>query len=205
MAKGICIAGIDTEVGKTLVSLLVCNALKMDYWKPVQTGYPKDSDRIFVEENSLFEVKTFPETYCYKEPVSPHQAAIKEGPEIDIEQINLPQSDNAILVETAGGIMSPLSYKATNLDMMEKLGLPVILVVKNYLGSINHTLMSIKLLKEKCNLMGLIISGDQQSFSEEAYTKIGDCKILAHIPQLDKIDEANVKEQTDKLAKYIKL
>jgi dethiobiotin synthetase len=117
-----------------------------------------------------------PETYRLNEPMSPHAAAEIDGVEIELSNFELPQTNNHLIVELAGGIMVPLNNRETNLDLIKKLNIPVILVSKNYLGSINHTLLSVEILKlNNINIKGLIFNGEQNKSSEDFilnYTKI---------------------------------
>ncbi|HET6225481.1 MAG TPA: dethiobiotin synthase, partial [Bacteroidia bacterium] len=142
--KTIFVTGIGTDVGKTIVSAVLVEALKADYWKPVQTGsfFSRDTTevkRIVSNTKSQF----FPESYLLKQPMSPHAAAELEGLEIQIDQIKLPATNNHLIIEGAGGLMVPLNRKYFMIDLIEKFNAEVILVVKNYLGSINHTLLSV--------------------------------------------------------------
>lgn len=194
--KSVCIAGIDTEVGKSVVSLLIAKAFAYDYWKPVQSGDLNNSDSLFIQKFAP-ELHILQERFRFTQAISPHAAAIHDGIDVKLSDFELPKSDNAILVESAGGIMSPISLEITNVDLFEKLSLPVILVVKNYLGSINHTLMSLKLLKQKLNVLGIIISGESNASSEEAYERLGETKILARIPKLDFTDSEVSKACAD--------
>lgn len=200
--KGIIIAGIDTEIGKSVVSLVMTNAFDFAYWKPIQSGDLANSDSVFVKKNSKDNLTILPERYRFTNPVSPHQAAQMDGAEVQVSDFKLPQSEKPVLVESAGGIMSPISLEACNLDLFSQLNLPVVLVVKNYLGSINHTLMSLKLLKEKLNVLGIIISGESNKSSEEAYEVLGKTKILYRLPKIE-LSKANVQMEAEKMKKSL--
>lgn len=184
MNKQFIVAGIGTEIGKTVSSAVLVKHLQADYWKPVQSGYPTDSDVRTVQElvgpNHTF----FPSTYNLKEPLSPHTAAEIDGVKISVADFNLPKTEKPLVVELAGGLMVPLNDHETNVDLIQKLGLPVVLVSKNYLGSINHTLLSVELLKNKgIPVLGLIINGDSNPSGEkfiENYTKL---PVLCRIKQ----------------------
>lgn len=182
--KGICVAGIDTEVGKSVVSMLISKVFDFSYWKPVQSGGLDMSDTLFVNKHAP-EVHCIPERHRFSKPVSPHEAAEHDKVSVQLSDFELPVSNKPVLVESAGGVMSPVSLDFTNLQLFEKLNLPLVLVVKNYLGSINHTLLSLSALKSKLNVVGIIVSGESNSASEEAYEKLGGVSILHHLPSID--------------------
>ena len=144
------ITGIGTDVGKTVASAIVTQALEADYWKPIQAGELDSSDRLRVQ--SLIDncnSKSYPETYCLNHPISPHAAAERDGIEIDINSFEMPKTENHLVIEGAGGLLVPINKKNTILDLIAKLKCEVILVSRHYLGSINHTLMSIEILSSK--------------------------------------------------------
>ncbi len=180
----ICVAGIATEVGKSVVSMLISKAFDFSYWKPVQSGGLDMSDTLFVNKHAP-EVQCIPERHRFSKPVSPHEAAEHDNVSVQLSDFELPESHKPVLVESAGGVMSPVSLDFTNLQLFEKLNLPLVLVVKNYLGSINHTLLSLSALKSKLNVVGIIISGERNSASEEAYEKLGGVPILHRLPNID--------------------
>lgn len=171
------IAGIGTEIGKTFISSILTEALEADYWKPIQSGAldftDTDTVRSLISTNKTI---FHPETYRLNEPMSPHAAAAIDGVKIELSKFELPQTNNHLIVELAGGIMVPLNDHETNLDLIKKLNIPVILVSKNYLGSINHTLLSVEILKlNYINIKGLIFNGEQNKSSEDFilnYTKL---------------------------------
>lgn len=171
------IAGIGTEIGKTFISSILTEYLQADYWKPIQSGALDFTDTdtvrsLISNDKSVF----YPETYRLNQPMSPHAAAAIDGVRIEISKFELPQTDNHLIIELAGGIMVPLNNQETNLDLIKKLNVPVILVSKNYLGSINHTLLSVEVLKmNNIEVKGLIFNGEQNKYSEDFilnYTKL---------------------------------
>ena len=171
------IAGIGTEIGKTFISSILTESLQADYWKPIQSGALDFTDSDTVKSLISNDKTVFhPETYRLNQPMSPHAAAAIDGVEIELSKFELPQTNNHLIVELAGGIMVPLNDHETNLDLIKKLNLPVILVSKNYLGSINHTLLSVEILKMKnIEVKGLIFNGEQNKYSEDFilnYTKL---------------------------------
>ena len=148
--RKIFVTGIGTDVGKTIASAIITEALQADYWKPIQAGlYPlTDKEKV----KSLISNKTsvfHPESYLLKEPMSPHAAAEMEGVTIDLNTIIVPATKNTLIIEGAGGIMVPINNHSFVLDLIEKLNAEVVLVVQNYLGCINHSLLTINALKQK--------------------------------------------------------
>ena len=186
MPKQFIIAGIGTEIGKTVCSAIVTKALQADYWKPVQAGNVTDGDAYWVQQ-WVPGTHVFPSTYALSQPLSPHTAAELDGVSIEIGAFSLPETSNNLIVELAGGIMVPLNNELTNLDLIEHLGLPVILVSKNYLGSINHTLLTYEILKSRNTTIAGIIFNGPTNPSGEAF-------ILNHtgLPVL-----LRVKEESD--------
>lgn len=181
--KKIFVTGIGTDVGKTVVSAVLVEALKADYWKPVQTGSFFSSDtrevkRIVSNTKSVFH----PETYSLKQPMSPHAAAELEGVEIQMDLLQLPNTTNHLIIEGAGGLMVPLNRKYFMIDLIQKFNAEVILVVKNYLGSINHTLLSIDALKQRgIKIMGIIINEEPHELSESIILQYSGLKLLGRI------------------------
>ena len=155
------VAGIGTEIGKTVASAVLVEALQADYWKPIQSGALEDSDtntvrRLISNPQSVFH----PEAYRLTQPLSPHAAAELDGVTIDLKHIQLPQTANNLIVELAGGLMVPLNDRVLNIDLVEELGLPVLLVSRNYLGSINHTLLSVEACQRRgIHLLGILFNG----------------------------------------------
>jgi dethiobiotin synthetase len=171
------IAGIGTEIGKTFISSILTETLKSDYWKPIQSGALDFTDTDTVRSLISNDKTVFhPETYRLNQPMSPHAAAAIDGVEIELSKFEIPQTNNHLIIELAGGIMVPLNDRETNLDLIKKLNIPVILISKNYLGSINHTLLSVEILKlNNIPIKGLIFNGEQNKSSESFilnYTKV---------------------------------
>jgi dethiobiotin synthetase len=189
------IAGIHTGIGKTLCSAILCEALGMDYWKPIQAGDLDNSDSIFIKTHVFNPLCTIHrEAYRLQVAASPHFAADTEGVIIDRKKIILPKSNNKILVETAGGIMSPLAKNYLNIDLIKQLKLPVIIVSENYLGSINHTLMTVKLLQNaKIPILGIVFNGDTIESTVDfilAHTKL---PLLFSIPRFKVLNHETIK------------
>jgi dethiobiotin synthetase len=185
------IAGIHTGIGKTICSAVLAEALGYDYWKPVQAGDLDASDSIFVKNhisNTLTVIH--PEAYRLTIPASPHYAAAQDGVEIQLNNLALPKSNNSIIVETAGGLMSPLSDTLLNIDLIKYLNLPVVLVTNDYLGSINHTLLSVEILRgANIEILGLVFSGQRVDATRSFIQNYTGLKTLMEIPYFESLDK----------------
>ncbi|SFW41640.1 dethiobiotin synthetase [Sinomicrobium oceani] len=195
------ITGISTEVGKTLVSAIVTEALEADYWKPIQSGDLDDSDSHKIERLiSNPKTKIHPNSYALKTPMSPHAAADIDGVRIDTTKIVTPQTANDLVIEGAGGLLVPLNEKETIADLI-KPGYKVILVSRNYLGSINHTLLSVEALKHRgIDVSGILISGDENPSTESIIVKMSGVSIIGRIAEESHFDKAVVRKYADILA-----
>lgn len=192
--KRIFITGIGTGVGKTIVSAIVAEALQADYWKPVQTGASEGTDSETVRE-LISNKKTVihPESYLLQKPVSPHEAAADENERIEVRKIKLPKTSNTLVIEGAGGLLVPLNSKETMLDLIRFLEADVILVVRHYLGSINHTLLTGEALKASgINVAGIIYSGNPNRASEEAISNFLPYKVLGRVGEEETLTKAKV-------------
>lgn len=187
------ISGIGTGIGKTLTSALICEYLKADYFKPVQTGYPPDRDSTWIKETVSYTIKIHPEKYLLKLPASPHLAAKQENIKINIENIQLPPTDNHLIIEGAGGLLVPLNHTHYIADMINKLQAECILVISDYLGCINHSLLSLFYIQEKnIPFKGVIFNGNFDEEIKTAITKhLLPHQIISHIPRLEKINKKN--------------
>jgi len=195
MNKPIFITGIGTDIGKTIVSAVLVEKLQADYWKPVQAGDLDNSDTIKVQRlisnpRSVFH----PEAYRLTQPFSPHKAAALDGVEIDINKIILPQTSNQLIIEGAGGLMVPLNDTHYIIDLIKHLDAEVILVSRNYLGSINHTLLSIDALTNRgIPIKAIVINGNTDEYSEQAiaaYTK--NAVPIYYVPGMDEITKESI-------------
>ncbi|MBB6237849.1 dethiobiotin synthetase [Pedobacter sp. AK013] len=189
------ITGIGTGIGKTLISAVLTEKLKADYWKPIQSGDLDTSDSITIDSLiSNTQTVIHPESYRLTQPLSPHLSARLDGIEIDLNKISIPLTNNNLIIEGAGGLMVPLNEKELIIDLIKKLEVEVILVSQNYLGSINHTLLSVNLLKQyEIPIKGIIFNGDENTETERyilQYTKI---KKLGSVPSLKNIDREIVE------------
>ena len=196
--KALFVTGTDTEVGKTIVSLGLCLHFKADYWKPVQTGHPTDRDFIkkFLPKN-----KVYPSSYQFKRPASPNQASRKENKQIDLKKIHPPQS-SFLIVEGIGGVYVPLNEKQTVMDLIHKLKYPTLLVARSGLGTLNHTLLSLEMLKRRpIKVLGVITSGIPHKDNKRDIEKWGQVPVLLELPLLKSINSPTLL----KYFKHLKL
>ncbi|TCD00691.1 dethiobiotin synthase [Pedobacter frigidisoli] len=188
------ITGIGTGIGKTLISAILTEKLKADYWKPIQSGDLETSDsktvaNLISNQNTIIH----PESYCLTQPLSPHLSAKLDGIQIELKNIIIPETANNLIIEGAGGLMVPLNETQLIIDLIKKLEVEVILVSQNYLGSINHTLLSINLLKQyEIPIKGIIFNGDENKESERYIQQYTAIKKLGYVPSLIEIDREKI-------------
>ncbi len=177
------VTGISTEVGKTITSAIIAESLKADYWKPIQSGDLDNSDTHKVKalvSNSI--TKFHPNSYALKVPISPHAAAVIDGVTINVEHIRVPQTDNHLVVEGAGGVLVPLNDKHTIMDIISR-DFKIIVVSRHYLGSINHTLLTVNLLKQKGFDVAIIFSGKEHPTTEQIIQKMTEVPVIGRIEE----------------------
>lgn len=192
------ITGIGTDIGKTVVSAIVVEALKADYWKPIQAGELDYSDADKVREwISNKTSKFFDGSYNLKTPMSPHAAAAIDGITIDINLIKEPRTSNALVIEGAGGLLVPLNEENTILDLIKN-DYKIIVVSRHYLGSINHTLLTLNVLKRQgFKVAGIIFNGDVNKTTESIIEKLGDVPVIGRISEEAEINREIVKKYAD--------
>jgi dethiobiotin synthase len=192
MAQGFFITGTDTNVGKTVLSALLCAALPARYWKPIQTGSREGTDREqVIRWTGLTVDMAAPEAYIFDDPVSPHLAARNAGVEISLDRISLPEdsSGRPIIVEGAGGVMVPVNARQFMLDLMAHVSLPVIVAARSTLGTINHTLLSLRALREaRLSVRGVVLIGPENPENQKAIEHYGHVRIIGLIPELKEIN-----------------
>jgi len=195
------LTGIGTEIGKTIVSAILVEKLKADYWKPIQSGSLEETDTQRVKSLIINKKTQFhPEAIKLIHPYSPHKAADMENRYLRISEILPPNSSNTLICEGAGGLMVPINEKETNLDLIRYLGYPIILVSRIYLGSINHTLLSIeKIRSEKLPFIGIIFVGEKDPYTEDYIAQFTEAPILGRIPFLETIHPQSIKAAGDHL------
>ena len=194
------VAGISTEIGKTVVSAILCEALKADYWKPVQAGELDRTDTDKVRQWVSNPYSQFhPEAYRLKHPMSPHAAAALEGIRIDPQKLILPDTTWPLIVELAGGLMVPLTEDFLNIHLIQQLGLPVILVANYYLGSINHTLLSIEGLKQyDIPIKGIIFNGEKVETTFEVIQEYAKVLCLGEVGWEEEVNAEMVGEWAER-------
>lgn len=194
MKKKIFITGISTEVGKTIASAIVVEALKADYWKPVQAGELDDSDSHKIERLiSNTKTKVHPNSYALKSAMSPHAAAEIDGIEIEVSKIEEPPTKNHLVIEGAGGLLVPINDRQTILDIISPTD-RIIVVSRHYLGSINHTLLTVGLLKDIGRDVAIIFSGEENPSTESIIKKMTGANIIGRIDEEAYFDKTIVKK-----------
>jgi dethiobiotin synthetase len=197
------VSAIGTDSGKTLVSAILTEALEADYWKPVQSGEPRDTrtvEALVSNEHSVF----WKESYFLNTPASPHASAKIDGIEIDLYKIKRPATSNHLIIEGAGGLLVPLNDSDCVADIAVKLKVPVILVCNLYLGSINHSLLSIYYLKKQnIEVKGIIFSGPENQESERIIEEKSPWPTLLKIPQLAEVNKEVVRKYATKLKQVL--
>jgi dethiobiotin synthetase len=201
------IVGIHTGIGKTIVSAVICEAISCDYWKPVQAGSLNESDSELISKLiSNDTTRIHKERYKLNSFLSPHAAANIDKVEISLSDFQLPQTGNNLIIETAGGLMSPLNDKCTMADLIVKLGVPVILVSKNYLGSINHTMLTIAALQQKnIPLLGLIFNGINLVSSEKFILENSGIRLLGRIPEAGQLNKESIRQAALSISESIQM
>ena len=198
MSKKYFITGISTEVGKTIASAIVTEALEADYWKPIQSGdlHYSDTDKVkglISNSKSVFHSNS----YALETPMSPHASAEIDGIQIHLKEIKEPETENHLVIEGAGGLLVPLNDSNTILDLIQP-EYKVIVISRHYLGSINHTLLTVNLLKEKGLDVSIVFSGDEHPTTESIIAKMTQVSILGRIDDEPYFDQNVIKEYAEK-------
>tara|TARA_B110000037_G_scaffold221628_1_gene293232 strand:+ start:1017 stop:1637 length:621 start_codon:yes stop_codon:yes gene_type:complete len=198
--KTLFITGIGTDIGKTIVSAIITEALKADYWKPVQAGELSCSDSHKIEDLiSNSKSKIFKNSYALKTSMSPHAAAEIDGIVIEAKKIVKPATKNNLVIEGAGGLLVPLNDSETILDLI-KSDYKVIVVSKHYLGSINHTLLTLQVLKSRgVQIAGIIFNGNEVKTSERIIEKMTNVPLLGRINDEELITKAVIRKYANLL------
>ena len=178
------VCGTDTDVGKTVVSAWLVQGLQASYWKPVQSGLEGGGDRERVRELlNLPPERMLPEAYAFREPVSPHWAAELDDTPLDPSQLTIPDHQGSLVVETAGGLMVPLTRNWLQIDQLVKWQLPIVLVARSGLGTLNHTLLSLEAMRRRnLTVLGLILNGPLHADNPRTLEQFGDVPVLAQLP-----------------------
>ncbi len=199
--RGVFVSGIGTEVGKTVVSALLTRALRADYWKPVQSGDLDHTDTMKVQQWAGPAAGTIhPERFRLNLPMSPHASAADDGVHIELKDFRLPATDNFLVTEGAGGLLVPLNDKDCIIDLIAYLELPVFLVSRHYLGSINHTLMSVEALQQRgIPIAGLAFNGAPHPSTESIIEKMTGIRPLFRLDEMKTLNEASFARQAAKI------
>ena len=184
------ICGTDTDIGKTIISSFFVRGLDSYYWKPIQSGNKDGTDSQSVQKiSNVCKEKILKEAYIFSNPVSPHWAAEIDKKQINKHCLNLPSIDGPLVIETAGGLMVPLTRDYLQIDQIKEWDLPVVLVCKSSLGTLNHTLLSIEALKKrKIKIIGLVINGEKHLDNPRTLSEFSNVPIIAEFPFIKNIN-----------------
>jgi dethiobiotin synthetase len=196
MTQGVIVTGTDTGVGKTVFAAALAGALQATYWKPIQCGLAGGGDSERVRALSgLAPDCILPEAYRLAMPASPHRAAEAEGLEIGLADLRLPEVDGPLVVEGAGGLMVPVNRQTLMIDAFASWRLPVVLVARTALGTINHSLLSIEALNGRnIPILGIAFVGEEIADTERTIAEMGNVRRLGRLPHLDALNRANLGE-----------
>jgi len=196
MTHGIIVTGTDTGVGKTVFAAALAQALGATYWKPIQCGLDGGGDSECVRSIAgLPAARILPEAYRLNMPASPHRAAEAEGIEVSLAKLKLPDIEGPLVVEGAGGLMVPVNRQTLQIDVFAAWRLPVVLVARTALGTINHSLLSIEALNGRnIPILGIAFVGDEVADSERTISETGNVRRLGRLPRLDALEPAHLAE-----------
>jgi dethiobiotin synthetase len=199
------ITGIGTDVGKTIAAAIVTEALEADYWKPVQAGDLENSDThkvrsLISNKKTVFHKNAF----ALNTPMSPHAAAEIDGVKLDIKEIKRPEQDNHLVIEGAGGLLVPINDRQTILDLIAPMD-RIIIVSRHYLGSINHTLLTLEMLKSRgLNCFGIIFNGERNTSTEDVILKMSGARFLGRIEPEPYFDKNVIMEYAEDFQESLK-
>lgn len=209
MTNRLVVCGTDTDVGKTVVSALLVQGLGAHYWKPVQCGLENgEGDRDRVQRwLELPNERIIPEAYRLEAPVSPHWASALEGGDplhpgapIDPQRLQLPTHPGALVVETAGGLLVPLRLDLLQIEQLQRWQLPVLLVARSGLGTLNHTLLSLEALRQRgIPVLGVLLNGPPHANNLATLEQLAGAPMLGCLPPLEAINSARLAEQWQQL------
>lgn len=186
--SGIFVTGTDTDVGKTVASAALVRALDGTYWKPVQSGtadLPEGDSGTVAHLAGLPAGRILPPRHNFAAPLSPDQAAALEGRSIALDDFTLPACDRPLVVEGAGGVLVPLNERALMIDLIERLGLPVVVAARSGLGTINHTLLTLQVLRARgLTVAGVVLMGPPHPRNRAAIDHFGAVRVIGEIPPL---------------------
>lgn len=191
------VTGTDTNVGKTVVSAMLTLGLRATYWKPIQSGLDPITDTRYVQQVTGLDSSHFiPERFRLPEPLSPHASAAIAQVQISLTDFQLPHLPQShLIVEGAGGLLVPLNDRELMIDLIRSLRLPVCLVARSTLGTINHTLLSIAALRQaNLSILGVILNGEKNQVNREAIAHYGQVPILGELSPLEAINPTTLKD-----------
>ena len=190
------VTGIGTNVGKTVISAILTQKLKSDYWKPIQAGDLNNTDSMKVSQWVDNTISTIhPEAYRLTQPMSPHAAAERDGININLNDIISAETTRNLIIEGAGGLMVPLNKNDLVVDMISHFQAETVLVSRHYLGSINHTILSIEALRSRnIPITGIIFNGDDNRDTESIIKSVCAVPILGRIPDIDNLNQHSIKD-----------
>lgn len=194
MKNTIVVTGTDTGIGKTIFSAALSGALQARYWKPVQSGLEEETDSQLVARlGVLAEGDVLPEVYRLKTPASPHYAARVDGVEIRLESLDPKPQTRPLVIEGAGGLLVPLNETETYADAFRRWQAPVVLCARTQLGTINHTLLSLEVLRARgIPVLGVAFIGDEVAESQRIIGVMGKVKLLGRLPMLPVLSRENL-------------
>jgi dethiobiotin synthetase len=205
MNKRYFISGIHTDAGKTVASAVLVRALGAAYWKPVQAGDLELSDTCRVQRYlKHIPIKVYPEAYRLPHPLSPHASAARAGISIDPQQLCVPKHETPLVIEGAGGLLVPLNANTLYIDVIAQFEAQVILVSRMYLGSINHTLMSVEALKNRgIPLYGILFNGAENRETESIIASMTGARILGRLEESVLLDAAYFDREAEKIRELL--
>ncbi len=199
MNQKLIVAGIGTDTGKTVISAILCQALNAEYWKPVQAGDLSNTDSHKIEKWAPG-TRIHPEAYRLTEPMSPHAAAEIDQITIEESKLQIPSTDKPLIIELAGGLMVPLREDYLNIDLIQNLQIPVVLVADYYLGSINHTLLTLNLLKSRnIPVVGIAFNGEKNTASFDVIQKRSGLKCLLEVAKEESITNEIIQKYASRI------
>lgn len=194
--KGLIVTGTDTGIGKTIFAAGLTGALGGAYWKPVQSGLEDETDTQAVTRLTAGrDVAIIPEAYRLVTPCSPHEAARIDGVTIDLARLTLPEIDRPLVVEGAGGALVPYTDDVLAAEIFAQWGLPAIVLARTMLGTINHTLMTLEVLRGRgVAVAGIAFVGEEEPVAQTAIARLGGAPVLGRLPMLDPLDADTLAE-----------
>ncbi len=184
------VTGTDTDVGKTMVSAWLVQHWRAAYWKPVQSGPQADCDTVAALAP---DARILPSRHLLSQPLSPHMAARRDGVTINLDDFTLPAIAGPLVIEGAGGVLAPLNDTQFMIDLMEKLGAPVLIVTRSGLGTINHTLLTLQALAGRAiPILGVVMNGSIDPDNRDAIEHFGRVTVLAQIPRLASVTASSL-------------